>query len=87
MPKLVSEKAVFRRVEDALRAQGLSLRACSSKAARRVELGRYYTVRVGTGYVDSTYVDLNAWARDLNLLDPHEHMVPEDSGGPRESQG
>ena len=75
MLKLVSEKVVFRRVKDALRAQGLWLRACPAKANRRVELGRYYTVRVSTGKVDSTNGDLVACAHTMQLLGTHEHMV------------
>jgi hypothetical protein len=82
MPKPVSEKAVFRRVKDALRVRGLSLKACPPKAVRRVELGRYYIVRVDTGSIDSTHVDLSAWARHMKVLGPDEHMVPQNHRRP-----
>ena len=73
----MSEGAVFRRVKDALRREGISLKACPRNAIGRVELGRYYTVQDNTGRIDSTHVDLEAWARDMELLDIREGMVPE----------
>ena len=71
----VSERAVFARVDRALRQQGKALRRCRPTSRAFAELGRYYIINTDRAWIDTTHVDLQTFARKTWALGPEEELV------------
>jgi hypothetical protein len=70
---LVSEKALYQRINRKLRAQGETLhRSRGGRCA--IELGEYYTVNTEINGVVDSHLDLEDFGRELGVLRPYEAL-------------
>jgi hypothetical protein len=69
----VTFRAVYQRVNRALAKEGEGLRA--NRGARNRDTGEFYIVGFNRNAVLATHVDVEALARDLDVLKPWETVV------------
>ena len=74
----VTEKAVLRRVNLALKRDGGMDGDVLRRNVRSTELGPYYAVCIRQNAVVAKNVALEAWARELGVLRENEEMLPEE---------
>ena len=75
-PKVVSERALYQRINRALAKDGERLRKLRGERWRS-DLGDYYTIDVQGNYIIATYVDLEGWGREMGVLKAHESVADE----------
>jgi hypothetical protein len=73
---LVSERAVLLRINRLLKADGEMVKATRSDRWRP-EMGDHYVVNFDRGAVVKKGIDLEAYARQLGLLEDYEEMRDE----------
>jgi hypothetical protein len=69
----VIEETVVERIRQKLRKQNRDLRVATAEKQKELNLGRYYTIGPD-GAVTDPDVDLELFARDINVLDPGEEL-------------
>jgi hypothetical protein len=74
----VSERALFARIDRALRKEGETLRRCRPDSRSYYELGDYYVIDVSINGVVSKDVDLGRMAKSLGLLKAYERLATDD---------
>lgn len=72
--KFVSEAAMMKRLRRALRKEGTRL--VRAPINERAVYGEYLAVDVSTNFITGG-CDPEAWAREMGVLKPHEHLAPE----------
>lgn len=75
MPNKVSERALFSRIDRALRRNGEMLRRCRSNSRDYHTVGDFYTVDIERNAVVSTHVDLEQHGRELKVLHANEQLA------------
>lgn len=70
----VSERAVFARVKRKLAQDGEILKKCRFDSRWYNDLGDYYTVDAQFNAIRDRQVPLEAWAREMGLLQPWEQL-------------
>jgi hypothetical protein len=69
-----TKRALYQRINRALRAEGIQLRTCRS-GRWQLELGTYYIVDVLSNYVARQHVDLEKLGRELGVIKPWEVLA------------
>ncbi len=69
----VSERAVIQRINRALALQGQKMRKTRGWRAHH-ELGDYYVVVPSRNFIVAQNIDLEAFARELEVLAPYERL-------------
>jgi hypothetical protein len=64
----VSERALFARIDRALKKDGATLRRCRPDSRRHSEVGTFYVVDLRRNRVRHKDVDLEALAREMGAL-------------------
>jgi hypothetical protein len=72
----VTEDEVFERVDTALQSQGLTLHKGVRDGTGYGDRGRFFTTVGESGAVRDRDIDLDKWARRLDVLKVNEAMVP-----------
>ncbi len=72
---MLSERAVFARVDRALVKRRETIRRCREDARGFHDLGRYYTVDTDINAVTHKGFELESFARKLGVLQPYEAMA------------
>lgn len=62
---LISDRALFDRLQRRLRTQGLQLRRCRADSRDFHNLGRFYAVDVDPNCIHSTHLDPALWLAEL----------------------
>jgi hypothetical protein len=75
MPKKVSERALFSRIDRALRKNGERLRRGRSNSRDYPTLGDFYTIDIQHNAIASMHVDLERYGRELKVLYPNEQLA------------
>lgn len=70
----ISERALLARINRKVAADGLQVKKSRLGTASNTELGDYYAVDLNRGVVASKHVNLEAWARELEVLADYEQL-------------
>lgn len=71
----ISERALLARLNRKVVADGLQVKKSRPGTASNAELGDYYVVDLNRGVVHSQHIDLEAWARELDVLAVYEQLA------------
>ncbi len=75
MPNKVSERALFSRIDRALRRKGQRLRRCRSNSRDYQTLGDFYTVDIERNALVLPSIDLEQYGRELKVLHADEQLA------------
>jgi hypothetical protein len=70
----VTARALIQRINRALKKDDQVLRQARGERAR-LDLGDYYVVNTRRNFIDAQHVNVEALARELDVLKPYEHVV------------
>lgn len=72
---LVSERALFSRINRVLLKDGETIRRCRTDSRSYHNLGSYYTVDFSRNAVVDSMIDLEEYGREIGVLRPFEAMA------------
>ncbi len=70
----VSERALYARINRALQHKGQMLRRLREGTRAFAQLGRYYVLDLDRNLVIWDHTDIEAVARELNVMEPQESL-------------
>lgn len=73
--KNISESAIIRRINRKQKDEYLVLKKARESSRWLSTTGSYYVVNVYNNTIDSTWVNLERWARELGVLRPNETIA------------
>ena len=71
----ISERALLARLNRKVVTDGLQVKKSRPGTAGHAELGDYYAVDLNRAVVHSKHIDLEAWARELDVLADYEQLA------------